>query len=112
MQLQDLQSRLAAAILSGHNHLESPVERIMVSDILSDVMAKASKNCLWITHQTNVNVIAIAYFKGLAGIILPDHLQLDRDALAKAIEKDIPVFSTESSAFNVAGELYKMGLQG
>ncbi len=112
MQLQDLQSCLGVTLLSGDNRLETAVERVVVSDVLSDVMAKAGKNYLWITHQTNVNVIAIAYFKGLAGIILPDRLQLDKDALNKAKEKEIPVFSAEQSAFNVAGELYRLGLHG
>ena len=41
------------------------VNGFIVSDILSDVMAKSQKGDLWITNHTHVNVIAIIFFKGL-----------------------------------------------
>ena len=112
MLLCEIEKVLEATVLSGHNCLHTAVDRVFVSDILSDVMAKADKGALWVTNQANINVVAITFFKGLAGVILPNHLQLDRDALVKAIEKEIPVFSSSMSAFNVVGELFKMGLKG
>jgi predicted transcriptional regulator len=112
MLLCELERMLELTVLSGHNRLNTVVDGVFVSDILSDVMAKAAKGALWVTNQTNINVVAITFFKGLAGVILPNQLQLDRDALVKAKEKEIPVFSSALSAFSVAGELYKMGLKG
>jgi len=112
MLLCDLANVLQTTVLSGQERLHTEVNGVLVSDILSDVMAKAGSGWLWITNQTTVNVVAIAFFKGLAGIVLPDRLQLNRDALAKAVEKQIPVLSSALPAFNVAGELYKLGLKG
>ena len=112
MQISELQVILQATVLSGALKMDTAIERVVVSDILSDVMAKAGQGCLWVTGQTNVNVVAIAFFKGLAGVVLADRLQLNGEALAKAKEKEIPVLSSEWTAFQIAGELYKFGLRG
>jgi len=112
MMIRDLEELLQIQVLSGQDRLQTPVQGVLVSDILSDVMAKAGQGWLWVTHQTTVNVIAIAFFKGLAGVILPDRLQLRDDALAKAVEKEIPVLSSDLSAYQVIGVLYQMGLKG
>ena len=87
------------------------VNHVIVSDILSDVMAKSQKGDLWITNQTHVNVIAIIYFKGLSGVILPGGRQLEDEAFEKAIEKKIPVFVSTETAFDLAGRLYALGLK-
>ena len=83
-----------------------------ISDILSDVMSGAAKGDLWITTQTHENVIAILYFKGLAGVILPAGFRPDDEALGKARDKKLPVLLTELPAFEVAGRLYELGLRG
>jgi predicted transcriptional regulator len=112
MLLSDIQQALEATVLSGHSRLNISPDQVIISDILSDVMTKAGKGSLWVTNQTNINVVAISFFKGLAGVVLPDHLQLDRDALARAMEKEIPVLSSALTTFNVAGVLHRLGLKG
>ncbi len=82
------------------------------SDVLSDVMARAEKGSLWITHQTNENVLAIAFFKELAGVVFPDRLQPTPDIIAKANEKKIVLLSSTEPAFQIAGLLYAQGLRG
>jgi len=112
MQLKEIVEKLNLKVVSGNNHLAVTVSAGYVSDILSDVMAKAKKGTLWITTQTHENVIAIVFFRGLAGVILPDGMHPDRVALQKAQEKDIPVLLTDLSAFEVAGRLYQLGIRG
>jgi hypothetical protein len=112
MQLCQIVQELEFKILSGDESQQLDVTCAYISDILSDVMAKAAKGSLWITNQTHMNVIAICFFKTLAGVILPDGLQPDEAVMAKALEKNIVVISTPLSAFDVAGKLYALGLRG
>ena len=111
MLLQDIVIQLSLDVLSGHE-LSTDVTCGYISDILSDVMAKTPKTALWITNQTHENILALVYFKGLSGIILPEGLTLEDSSLKKAREKNIPIFSSQQPAFEVAGRLYVLGLRG
>ena len=111
MLLIEIVNNLSLTVLSG-NDLSKNVTCGYISDILSDVMAKSPKTALWITNQTHENILALVYFKGLSGIILPEGLSLESAAIEKAREKNIPVFSSEKAAFDIAGQLYELGLRG
>ena len=112
MLMRDIVDKLSLEVVSGDNTLDRQVTCAYVSDILSDVMSRAVKGSVWITNQTHENVIAIAFFKSLAGVILPGGIQLQGEALKKAKEKSIPVFLSNLSAFEVTGRLYELGIRG
>jgi hypothetical protein len=84
MVLSAIVDKLGCEVLSGETHFDRQVTLACCSDILSDVMARARKGCLWITHQTHENVLAIAFFKELTAIILPAGHKPDNDVIAKA----------------------------
>ncbi len=112
MLLREIADQMQMSVLSGEENLQTDAHFAYMSDILSDVMAKAKKESLWITNMTHMNVIAICFFKTLAAVILPDGLRPEEDVLAKAHEKNIVVLSTPLTAFDVAGRLYEMGIRG
>lgn len=112
MQLQEIVQKLNLKVLSGEKSLNQEVVFGYVSDILSDVMAKAAKHSIWVTNQTHENVIAIVFFKSLAGVILPEALAPDDVALNKAREKGIPIFVSNATAFDIIGQLYDLGIRG
>ncbi|MBN1559996.1 serine kinase [candidate division KSB1 bacterium] len=111
MRVKEIVNSLNLQVFSGEENLEKEVTGGIISDILSDVMAQASKGLLWVTNQTHENVIAIVFFKGLAGVILPGGLQLDDEAATKAMEKKLPVLLTNLSAFEIVGKLYEIGIR-
>jgi len=111
MILKEIINQLSLDVLSG-TEFSTPVKCGYISDILSDVMAKSPKTALWITNQTHENILAMVYFKGLSGVILPEGLTLEISSLEKAREKNIAVFSAGQSAFDIAGKLYSLGLRG
>ncbi|MBN1999070.1 serine kinase, partial [candidate division KSB1 bacterium] len=94
MLLNEIVQNLSLKILSGEENLQKSITCGHISDILSDVMARAVKGSIWITNQTHENIIAICYFKSLGAVILPGGLDPDQSALQKAREKNIPVLST------------------
>jgi hypothetical protein len=113
MELQEIIIALQLSVLCGTGDAQRrPVHSGCVSDMLSEVMAHAPRNCLWITHQTNENVVAIAYFKELAAILIPNNLPVEEDLLEKARAKDIPILHSSESAYDIAGKLYAMGIRG
>ncbi len=112
MELQEIVKKLNLKILSGEGNLNKDVTKGYLSDILSDAMSNAIKGSIWVTNQTHENVIAIIFFKSLAGVILPDNLEPESSALKKAMEKNIPVLKSEQSAFDIAGQLFDLGLRG
>ncbi|MBN1465492.1 serine kinase [candidate division KSB1 bacterium] len=110
MQVKEIVHSLGLQVFSGEENLEKEVTGGIISDILSDVMAQASKGRLWVTNQTHENVVAIVFFKSLAAVILPGGLQPDEEAATKAREKKLPVLLTNLSAFEIVGKLYEIGI--
>ncbi|HNW59454.1 MAG TPA: serine kinase [bacterium] len=99
-------------LLSAAHPVDRPVVSACISDMLSDVMAKAPRNSLWITNQTHENVIAIAFFKELTAVIFTNGAVPSMDTIEKANKKQIALYSCDQNAFDIAGQLYTLGLRG
>jgi len=61
--LQEIVDQLGFQIRSGARRLSVPVGGGYASDLLSDVMAHAQPEDLWITLQTHQNIVAVAVVK-------------------------------------------------
>jgi predicted transcriptional regulator len=92
--------------------LQKQVSSACVSDMLSEVMSRAPAGGLWITHQNNENVIAIAWFKEVTAVLLANGVTLDEEVLEKARKKNIAVLGSSESAYELAGKLYNLGIRG
>lgn len=112
MKLREIIEKLELEVIAGETKLDCEVTGGCVSDILSDVMAKAPRGSIWVTNHAHQNVIALVFFKRLSGVIIAGGVDLEEDALQKAVEKEIPVLKTKSSAFDMVGWLYKLGIRG
>lgn len=83
-------------------NLENPIEDVYIGDLLSWVMSHANKKCAWITVQTHMNIVAVAVLLEMSCIILPEDLKPDENTTKKALEEDIPIFSTSLNAYEIA----------
>lgn len=77
-----------------------------VGDLLSDVMAGATEDQIWITRQVHPNIIAVAALKELAAIVTV--AEPEPETVVKAEAEGVALFSTDSSAFEVSGRLFKL----
>jgi len=84
----------------------------IVSDMLSDVMANGRKDDIWITLQIHPNIIAVAVLKELAGIIIVNGREPESETIRRAETENVPVLTSELSAFELVGRLYKLGIKG
>ena len=108
MKLSDLVSELEAQVQCCENSLDREVSWCYCSDLLSDVMANASKDCIWITLQTHPNIVAVASLVGMSAILIYRGAMPDAETLNKATKENIPVLTTALPTFEAAGRLYKL----
>ncbi len=81
-----------------------------IGDLMSLCMAHLEEDNIWITIQTNQNVIAVAALKEAACVILADGSRLDDLAAAKAEQEGITVLESELSAYAIALRLGDLGI--
>ncbi len=81
------------------------------SDLLSDVIANAGKDCVWVTMQTHTNILAVASLKDVGAIVIvSDHKPAD-ETIATARQKGICLLGTGMPAFEICGKLYAAGIK-
>ena len=83
-------------------------ENVYIGDLLSVVMSNAEENSIWITIQTHLNIVAVADLIDIAGIIVVEDMEVDKDTVEKANELEIPILTTDKSAYEAACEIYQI----
>ncbi len=112
MKLSEIVQALALRVVVGEQNLDVEVTRGYCSDMLSDVIGNAAEGGLWLTIQKHQNIVAVGVMKSLAGIILVKDREPDENTVAKAREENLPLLVSPLSAFELAGRLHALGLQG
>lgn len=112
MNLAEIAERLDLRVYSGRGRLERTVGAGYSGDLLSDVIAHAGKDAVWITIQVHPNIIAVAVLKELAAILLANGREPAPETAARAEQENIPVLGTPLSAFDIAGRLGELGIRG
>ena len=79
-------------------------------DLLSDVMANAPSGCIWLTVQGHMNIVAVALLREMAAIVITGDRDPDPDAVERAEQEGIPLLKWGRSSYELAGELYAMGV--
>ena len=112
MKLNLIIKELGLEVKSGISGLDKEVSGGYASDLLSDVIANAKKDDIWITLQIHQNIVGVAALKDLAGIILVNNRGPEQETLEKAEAEKIPIMITGMSTFELVGKLYKLGIVG
>ncbi len=82
------------------------------SDLLSDVLAKAKNGTIWVTNQKHQNVVGVAVMLNLAAVVIAGGIEPDENTLEKAIDQNVPLYTTGMSAYETVGKLWEMGVKG
>ncbi len=111
MILEEVIDNLMLEEVTGSVNSIKTISGAYTSDLLSDVIANAKKDNIWVTLQTHLNIIAVARLKEIAAIIIVLNKEIDKDTIDKAKEEKIVVLKTNLNAYQVSGKLYEMGLR-
>lgn len=103
--------KMGLKLLAGSAGVDKELTGAYICDLLSWVMSHGKKGDAWITVQTHSNIIAVAVLLELGCIIVPEGIEVEGDTLAKAEEEGVPVFQSDLSAYGIAKELCKMGIE-
>src|SRR5512141_3130865 len=111
MTLDDIKSLLHANVLARKDDMSIEIERAYCADLMSDVLAFSITNSLLITGLTNAQVIRTAEVADIRAIIFVQNKRPDRETIALADGKKIPLLATDLSMFDTCGTLYQNGLR-
>lgn len=107
--IQDLLSVLRAKPLTGLT--DGAIHGCYVGDLLSDVLANAKPDALWITIQTHRNVVSVASMKDMAAVLFASGRKPDTAVIAEAEEEGIVLLATPLSPYEAAGKLWEEGIR-
>jgi hypothetical protein len=112
MKLQRIVEELGLEVISGAEDLDRDIERGYASDLMSDVIANAAPDDIWVTMQVHMNVVAIASMKEIGAVLLTHDRKPLPETLEKARDEGVVILGTDLTAFEAVGRLYKMGITG
>jgi hypothetical protein len=111
MKLKELIEKCNLEKVSSYSDDDRVIAGAYSSDLLSDVIANAKKDFVWITLQTHLNIIAVAALKELAAIIIVNNKDVEPDTLRKTEEEKITILKTGLNTFQISGLIYGYGIK-
>jgi hypothetical protein len=81
------------------------------SDLLSDVLARAKNGTLWVTNHKHTNIIGVAVMLNLSGVVIAGGIEPDPGTLEKAIEENVPLYTTDLTLYEIVGRMYELGIR-
>ncbi len=112
MKLKEIVKKLKLEVRAGADKLDNDVKGGYASDIISDVMANARDGDIWITFQTHENMVAVASLNNIAGVIIVNGREPDKDVIGRAEKEGVVILVSKEPAFGVAGQLHVLGISG
>lgn len=107
MKLNDLISKLNLIIVN-EGDLQVEIKNGHIGDLLSEVMRNAKENCIWITHQTHQNILAVADVVGINAILIPKNIDFLPETIKVARERKINLLKSDLSGFEITGKIYQL----
>lgn len=111
MTVKDLVEKFGLKPASGEIGLERQVTAGYCGDLLSDVMANAPENSVWLTIQSNQNIIAVAVLRKISCIVITGGHAPDPGTIEKAENEGVPLLLWPDSAYILAGSIYSAGIK-
>ncbi len=110
MTVKELLDKTGYTLAAGEGGLLNNVSGCYIGDLLSLAMSRVQSENVWITIQTNVNIVAVSVLAEGSCVILCDGQKPDDTAKSKGDLEDIPLITTDKSAYEVAKELISLGV--
>lgn len=110
MKVSQLAEKLGCKIVCGAGGAENELSGCYIGDLLSLAMSKVQKGNVWITIQSNINIAAVATLTEAGCIIICDGFMPDDNTKKRAEDENIPIMSSDKSAYELASLLAGYGI--
>ncbi|MCI0474240.1 MAG: serine kinase [Ignavibacteria bacterium] len=110
MNIKELVEKLELKTLTDIYEPDREISGCYSGDLLSDVIANALKDNIWITMQTHLNIVAVAGLKELTGIIIVMNRLPDKDTIDKAKEERITILGSVLNSYQTGGKIFESGI--
>lgn len=100
MLIKDLCQRADFKLLCGRD--DKQITSCYIGDLLSLAMSKVTKDCVWVTIQNNINIVAVASLTEAGCIVICEGFSPDENVVKKAQEEDIAILTSDLSAYEIA----------
>lgn len=78
------------------------------SDYLSNAMKNAKPGNILLTVVSNSNIVAVAMLRNISCIVICENTKPDKETIAQAIKRNIPILISNRSVYNMAVEISKV----
>jgi len=112
MKLKNIIYMLDGTLLTGKEQLDKQLETGGASDLMSDILAGLSENCVLLTGLTTVQTVRTAIIAGVGAIVFVRGKIPSDEIIETARQNEIPLVSTPYSMFVSCGRLHANGLTG
>ncbi|WP_367924085.1 hypothetical protein [uncultured Ruthenibacterium sp.] len=92
----------ACGFASAAGESDREVQGIFTGDLLSWAMGRAGEGNAWFTVMGNVNTVAVAALADCACVILCHGAQWDQNALEKAKQQNVSLYTTDLPEFEAS----------
>ena len=107
MTVKEAKEILNGKILTCQNQEERNISGVYACDLLSWAMSNVKEDNLWITIQTNLNIVAVASLTDASVIVIPEGLSLEEIIIKTAEDKEVMIMVTELTAYEICKALGK-----
>ena len=112
MILQKIKEILNAQVIIAPQEADMELKMACGCDLMSDVLAFAKEDSLLLTGLTNLQVVRTAEMANIKALIFVRGKEPDRETIALAMAKNIPLLLTDLPMYEACGRLYQAGLRG
>ena len=109
MTTKDLIEKIELKSLTNFEHRD--VDGVIISDMVSDVMAGAKSGNLWLTIQTHKSIVPAANLVDVSAVIITSGKEVPQETINIANKYEIAILSTKLSTFDFVGKLFESGMK-
>ena len=112
MKLSEIVDALDATLLIGDDELDKDITKCGASDLMSDILAAVSEDCILLTGLTTVQVIRTAMVAGVGAVVFVRKKKPPQEVIEMAAAQGLPLISSPYSMFVSCGRLHACNLTG
>ena len=112
MKLQEIVDVLQAEVVSSADNMDAEVQTACGSDMMSDVLAFAKNQSVFLAGLMNPQVVRTAEMMDMCAVIFVRGKNVDESITALASQKGISILKTNFTMFTACGLLYQNGIRG